>query len=286
MLQLEQLERRDCLSALLTPTVSIVGVGVNAADYVPMVQVFLGDNTTLLQQAGYPIGHGTIASTVNLPSNNGTLTEAQLDQLIGQQINAGAIPAGPNTLVMVFLDKEPANPIPNAAAWHDGFVWNGQEILTTWTWLQPWESIPASHEFDEATARAAGVGFEICDAVNWQAKPLDGVNVTNFVRPDGYTPAFAPQPYVGTPWQLAPYTPPAPPAPPAPVQPGPPLADLFALGVERLESDLFGLLARFNPAFAQQADAAAQAVASNPWHGTAAGNAITQEADAIFYSAI
>lgn len=273
MPMLEQLESRNLLSAF-TPTVAIVGVGLDANEFTPMVNVMLGANADLLNNAGYNVQHGSVGAVVNLPSNGGALTETQLVQQIGPRL-----PAGVN-MAIVFLDDYPTSAPADAAAWHDGFTWHGREILSTWTPLQQWVSIPAFHEFDEATADAAGAKTEICDPVNWQAEPLGGFNVSNFVKPDGAAD-FSPQGYIGSPWQIGPVLPPPVPPMPAPV---PKTADMFALGIERIEEDLFGLLSRVDPFFAEAADSAAAEVAVNPWAGTPQGNHIEQEADMVFAS--
>lgn len=269
---LEQLEPRDCLSPV-NPVVSIVGVGVDPQAFVPMVNVMIGDNSTLLDQAGYNVGHGTLGGLVSQPGSGGTLTEQQIDALIGQQIAAGNLPAGPNALMLVFLDRPPTNAPANSAAYHDGFTWQGHEIATAWTWTQPWESIPAFHEFDEATARMAGATFEICDEVNWQAEPDAGFNISNFVRPDG-TPDFAPQAYIGTPFDLGPVSPPTPPTPPVtpPVVTPTPAEELAAIPLEEFRALAYSILAEFDPHdFAASAAQAQAELAANPMLSTPEG---------------
>lgn len=273
----EELEQRDSLS--VAPLVTIIGVGVNAQDFIPMVQVMLGDNTTLLQQAGYNIGHGTINGTINLP---GTPNLTQITAAVSNDVATGLIPGGPGSLVLVFSSYEPAGSPANSSAFHTGGPFGGPPVPTTFVWTQAWESVPAFHEFDEALADMAGAGFEICDAVNWQSEFLDGFNISNFVLPNGVTPAFTPQPFVGNPLQITPFFLPQ---PPVPFQP-PTLDQLFALGIERIEADVFGILAQYNPAFGKQATVFAQQEAANPWWNTPYGNVIVAQADNLVLQAL
>lgn len=277
-LGLERLEERDCPSAppLSNPVVIIVGLGVNAADYVPMTQVMVNDYNSLgLNQ--YGVGKGTIAAVVSLP-DPGPISDAQLQSLLASKEADGTFPKlGPNSLVMCYTPGwKITDPWAQASgAYHEGFLYQGQMYRDAITWRQPWESIAATHEYAEATA-----GQEVADPVSWQSKPLDGINVSNFVLPNGQ-PAFAPQPRVGGPWQLDAVSPPSAP-PPAPPSSAEIIGNLFALAVEKLEADVYGILSRVDLAFTAQANEAAHAIEANPLHHSQQGQIIEYEVDTVF----
>lgn len=277
-LYLECLELRLCPNAapLAHPAVVIVGLGVNAQDYVPMTQAMISQQYDNLGVNQYGVGTGTIAAVITLP-DTGPISDVQFRQLLVGLASQGVLPLGPNTLVMAYTPGwKLVDPIyQNTGGFNEGFNFGGQSYPDTIVWREPRESVAASHEYVEAST-----GTQIADAVNGQSKVIAGFNLSNFLLPSGQ-PAFVPQPYVGDPWQLAAVAPPNPPVPAA-SSAMQPLTNLFALAVERIEADLFGLLARVNPAFAGQADAAAQAVAANPLSGTAQGHAVEMQADAVF----
>lgn len=260
---LEQLEVRAVLSSppLLHPAVDIVVFGGNAQAWVPLTQVMVTDYASLL--APYGVGQGTIAAEVSLP-DPGVQNPAQVNATLLNLFATGQLPApGPNTLVMLYFNGKPVGLPPAWAGFHDVLPVGNQSIRDTWVWTQPNESVVVTHEFAEATS-----GQEIADPVDGQWFVLDGFRVSEFVLPGG-SPVVPPHAVLGSP------SPPV--APPSPSS-----LNLFALAVERLRADLFGLLARFSPGFAGQADATAQAVAADPLHGTAQGHAIEMQADAVF----
>lgn len=289
MLELERLEDRCCPS--VSPTVTILGIGEPAQAFVPLVQALMGPDTTLLREAGYTnIGYANPnITTVDLPSNGGTLTEAQIDTQISGLLANGTIPSGPNAMVLVFSDLEPANPIPNAAAWHDGFNWQGNVITTCWSWSQNWWSVPASHEWDEALARMAGYSFEICDPLSnqgvWHVITVAGYNMADFMNPSDTAAAYPPMPFIGVPNQLGPFSM-QPPSSAGPKPSPPSLDQLFALGLERLELNIYSLLSHIDPSYAVHARAEAEALRNNPWNNTLPGQVVEEAADELFLSLV
>lgn len=246
---------------LLHPAVDIVVFGGNAQTWVPLTQVMVTDYASLLTP--YGVGQGTIAAEVSLP-DPGMQSTAQVNATLLNLFATGQLPApGPNTLVMLYFNAKPTGLPPAWAGFHDVLPVGNQSIRDTWVWTQPNESVVATHEFAEAAS-----GQEIADPVDGLSFVLDGFHVSEFVLPGG-SPVVPPHTVLGSP------SPPA--APPSPSS-----LNLFALAVERLRADLFGLLARFSPAFAGAAASAAQAVAADPLHGTAQGHAIEMQADAVF----
>ena len=275
---LEQLESRLTPTAILNhggpvlahPQISNIYAG--GSTYEALSPVAAGDYAALA--APYGVGPGAYLGSTTVP-NPGTLSNAGMQALIAKEIASGAVPQpGPYSLYMVSL----AQPVTDSfaasfVAYHSWFTLpDGQAVVYGVVWPSAVGSLSYTHEVIEAATDpfasawygAGGLAQECADVEAWQSFVLDGQAVCQFALPDG-SPAGKTQP-----------------TPVTPVTPAALLGNLFSLAVERLRADVFGLLARVNPAFAPQSDAAARAVTADPLHGTPPGQWVEAQVDAVF----
>lgn len=224
--------------------------------------------------APYDVYNGYYLGSINL-ADPGPLTDAQVRMLLAREIATGALPPpGPNSCYMVCLPENVTDPQWQlASAYHQFFqLPDGRTVVYGVTYAQPNAAIPFTHEVIEmatdpqANGWFTSDGFECADLFAWVPAMLDSLTVSQYALPDG-----------------SPAIPPATPTTPTPPTPST-TSSLFVLAIERVQADFFSLVSRFDAALVPQAQAAQQAVTSNPWHGTAPGTQVEQQADAVFIS--
>lgn len=278
-LNLEELESRLVPTALINhggpvlSSVQLVNVYAGGPTYDSLAPVAAGDYVALASPFG--VGPGAYLGSVTV-QNPGPISNAGVQAILAKEIAAGAIPQpGPNSLYMVSLSQ----PVTDAfaasdVAYHSWFNMNGQEVVYGVVWPSVVGTLGYTHEVIEAVTDpfanawygSGGLTQEAADVEGWQNFVVDNQKVCQFALPDGSpagkpqqtTTATSAQPTVST------------------------LSNLFALAIERLQEDVYGLLARINPAFARQAEEAKSAVEHNPLYNNPYGQEAIQLGDVVF----
>jgi hypothetical protein len=281
---LEQLESRLCLTAVIDHNGPVLSSPQLAALYVGVAP----QNDFMAILAGpyaqkatpYGVGAGAFVGSASVP-NPGPISDSGVQALLALEIQSGKLPApGPNSAYLVLLPANVTDPNQaNGSGYHSYFMLGGHPVVYGVNYPQSFpglggESIPEAHEFIEmvtdpllnAWYGAGGLTQEPADLFNWVPAVVAGYTVSQFALPDG-SPAIAP---------------PKPTTATTPAQVASVAGNLFALAVNRIEADLFGLLSLFNPAFQSQQMLAQTEVSANPWSNTATGRQVEQQADAVF----
>lgn len=270
--QLEPLEDRICPAVvvfhggavLAHPEVTNAYVGV-PANLDAFAQVLVGPYASLLSP--YGVGQGKLAASVSLP-NQGAITDAQVQQLLTQEIAAGVLPApGANSVYMVYLPEQTTDHV-GSGGYHSYFNLGGLPVPYSVVFTQPSETVAAAHEFAEAATdpipgtgwtTLGGIQLEIADLYDGQSFSLGGFLVSEFALPDGSMVRPPSMPLL--------LMPPVPPGP-QPHAPADPLAvwrDLAGIAVDQFEALTFRCLVLIDPRdFAGRAAAEQQQLASHP----------------------
>lgn len=286
-LRLEQLEAR------LTPTtLSSHGGPIIATPHVfdvflqsaqpamnQLAQILVGPYAQML--APYGIHPGTFSGSATFNFSSSLVHDADIRNLLTTNILSGKLPApSPNQVYMVYL--APGQSLGDSwlrgnAGYHSYFTLNGKWVYYAVVQAQNNQSVPASHEFAETLTDpivgsgwfAGSISQEEGDLENWNSFNLDGFNLTLVTLPNG---------------QVLPSSPPAPSSKsPPPSSPPPSAQDLSALLIERISVDLWGYLARLDPAFfTSRAQRAQEVLAANPALNTASGQFNVTLADQFF----
>lgn len=222
-LQLELLEDRCVPSAptyhggpiIQNPAVATLFVGAYNQNFDQAVSVATGPYTQILGVFG--VHEATRNGTVTIPSQ-GTLTNAQVGQLLDQEIAAGVLPQplSPNQMYMVFLNQSSVADVPNAGAFHTWTYYNGTPIVYTVGFLAGANAgtYGVFHEYAEATTDPFTTGWygdnynqEVADLGLGNTFPMAGFQVATLMGPNG-------QFITGPTTTTSPVTQPNPPPPP------------------------------------------------------------------------
>jgi hypothetical protein len=279
--RLEQLEARLTPTTLAshggpiiaTPHVFDVFLQSSQPAMNQLAQILVGPYAQMLSP--YGIHPGSFSGSATFKFSSAVVHDADIRNLLQTNILSGKLPApGPSQVYMVYLAPGQSfgdSWLAGNAGYHSEFTIKGKWVYYAVVLAQNNQSVPASHEFAETlTDPIVGTGWfganitqEEGDLENWNYFNLDGFNVTLVTLPNG---------------QVLPSSPPA-----LPSSPPPNPKDLSALLIERIFVDLWGYLARLDPAFfASKAQQAQQVLAANPALDTASGQFNVTLADQLF----
>lgn len=250
--------------------VNDIVMGAQSLDTTALMQALVRDYLPLLGP-NYGIGTGSLRSSMNVAALPGNPTDAQIQNLLMQEIKSGAVPSpGPNQLYMVFLAPGQSVADISGKSYHGYFFTPGiGAIYYAVIYGNQQTSVGTSHELAEAVTDpdsfsgyidwsleggAAGEVADIYQSVN-ATFPLDGYLVAVLSGPQGQAIGIAP---------------------PATLQ------NLINLVIEEAEALAFRYFASIDPQLAAYAQNATLVVEADLLYDTPQGQMAVAVGEAVF----